>query len=230
MEYHTAYFWQDSKRNLSSLTLQQLYYKTKRLPIVFACAGWSEQGTCVAEVGTSKQEEGSCGGTFRPAGKIVTELADWFYGGGLYRCVKRGEGGIYQVGGEIYRQLVKQHSNIPLVGILGVGRRLCIFHIGKVSVRMFNLKKGTAYSQEIRLADGDKQGIGMQYALMEPGVGVMLGTDGFWKGISEVCVEECLNIRELDGKMRVEKRMRELGKQGELQGGTHMAAVLLVTA
>lgn len=202
MQYHTAYFWQDSKRNLSSLALQQVYCKRKKLPMVFACLGRAEG---------------------------VAALMDWFYIRGLRCCVKKGGRGIDQAGRSIYHRLAAQHSHVPLVGILGVGKRLCIFNLGNASVRVLNLKKGAAYSRELQLGGRDKYGIGIQYVLMEPEVGVMLGTEGFWKGIAELCVEECLNVKELDGKIRVEKRLQELGKQGELRGGTNMAAVLLVT-
>jgi len=233
MEYHTAYFWQDSERNLSSLALQQVYHKGKKLPVVFACVGWSEEDVSGTEPGSGKTGEGSCQDrempASKPSAKVVAALMDWFYTRGLQQCMKKGEGGIYQVGRMLHRQLTVHHNDATLVGILGVGKRLCIFNLGNAFVRVLNLQKGVAYSKELRLAEGDKHGIGIQYVLMEPEVGVMLGTDGFWKGIAEVCVEECLNVKELDGKIRVEKRLRELGKQGELRGGTHMAALLLVT-
>lgn len=248
MEYHTAYFRQESERNLSSLVLQQVYHKTKNLPIVFTCVGWAEEtgyrnGETIGEAtleGGGRMKRNSCEQGHKacemeealspkPAAKAVADLMDWFYARGLQLCIKKGEDGIYQVGRILRRQFIASKIDISLVGMLGVGRRLCIFHVGNTSVRVLNLQKGVAYSKELQLTGGGKHGIGMQYAFMEPGIGVMLGTDGFWKGVSHMCVEECLNVKELDGQFRVEKRLWELGKQGELQGGTDMAVVLLVT-
>lgn len=209
MEYHTAYFWQDSEGNQASLTLQQVYHKAKRLPVVFACMGWSEEEKLAA--------------------KAVEKLTDWFYAEGLSQCIRKGEKGIYKVGGRLYRQIKANNITASLVGILGMGAHLCIFYVGKASVRILNLQKGVGYSKDLQLTGRDKRGIGMQYASMEPGVGVLLGTDGFWQGVEGLCVEDCLNVKELDGKMRVEKRLREVGKLGKERGGDNMAAILLVS-
>lgn len=218
MEYHTAYFWQEWEENLSSLALQQVYYNKKELPVVFACLGWSRQGR-------GRIEESAVS---KPASGIVARLMDWFYGCGLQQCIKKGEKGIYRAGESLRRQLKNDRSEVALAGILGIGSRLCIFFTGEVSIRVLNLQDGEAHSKELRLAEKDSPGLGIQYAFMEPGVGVLLGTDGFWKGISGVCVEECLKGKALDGKLGPERRLRELGERGEQQGGTHMSAVLLV--
>lgn len=204
MEYHTAYFWQESERNLSSLALQQVYHKRKKRPIVFACVG-------------------------RSSTTAMSILLEWFYGHGLQQCTKRGERGIYYVGKSIRRQLIASHITTPLVGVLGVGRRLCIFYVGETSVRVLNFQREGACNKELKLEADGRYGVGIQYVLLEAEVGVLLGTDGFWEGISEECVEEYLNVKELDGRIRTGRRFQELAKRGEQRGGTQMAAVLLVT-
>ena len=162
MEYDTTYLWQDFAEDGPSLSLQQVYHKKKKLPVVFACMGWAAE-----------------------------ELTDWFYAVGLSLCLRKGEAGMYDLGHKLYRQLRrsirKQKKENPesltgesssFIGILGVGRRLCIFSLGEAALRVRVLHSGGVPGRELPFPERDGQAVGIQYATMDKGTGVLLERKG----------------------------------------------------
>lgn len=208
MQYFTTHYWRSGEKNTSSLVLQQVYHKRKRMPVLLACIQKDGQ----KENGFSR------------------ELVDWFYGKGLELCSKNGEGEIEATESSL-SDFLKQAVCGEIIGILIVGRCFIMFQQGSRGISLLNTRNHRSNYQDLSLARTDAMELCSQTGMIQRGVGILLATDSFYEGISRNMIEECLNVRELRSQNQVDKRLRELGSVAERYDKTDqksIGAVLIV--
>ncbi len=213
MQYLAAYYWQSANRNSSSLMLQQVYHKRRKLPVLMACV-------CLNQTDKNNGK------------KMITRLTDWFYGKVLPLCAGKGEKGIAIIDKSLKSFLKKEETNlkgVQMSGVFCVGNFLCFWEQGEQNIRLLNLRMHDSQMKELQMEKSEEQRIVFQSGVMQPGVGILLGTHGFYAGIPANVLKDCLNIKELRDQGHVEKRLQELGELGEARGGVDISAVLLVT-
>lgn len=66
-------------------------------------------------------------------------------------------------------------------------------------------------------------------AVLESGVGVLLGSAAFFEYLPEPVLKECLAVQELRGQGRVERRLTEAAGEAKRRGAADFAVVMLVT-
>lgn len=215
MKYLATYYWQAGNHS-SSLMLQQVCYKRKRMPILLACV-------CSQTTNDGRAEA------------LVKALTDWFYQIGLPTCSKRGEKGMRIIVAALkkciignLRKKVSGFEKLQIGGVLCVGNTLCFFQQGRLRIAVLNRKNQHSYSRELLLEAKCNEEMIFREATIQSGVGILLTTDNFYASICPERVEECLSMKELETQMQLEKRLQELGKLGETNGGTDMGAVLIM--
>lgn len=213
MQYLAAHYWQSANENPPSFLLQQVYHKKRKLPILITCMCECEKERVIGE-------------------RIVTDLADWFYEVALPLCVQKGELAIEGIGKSLKNCLKTEEENLEgvwLSGLFCVGRMLCFWGHGEANVRLLNTKKQASQIKELKIGDARGPEISLCSGMMEPGVGILLGTKDFYRGIPLKVMEECLDKKELVDLPCMERRLSELGNMAEANGGMNRLAVLLVT-
>lgn len=212
MEYITAYFWQP-KNNACSLLLQQAIYRTGQ-PVLFACI-----------CGESKQQKNN-----PAAGVYLTEcLREKFYQEVISRRGKP-EKRIYLLGRRLLKTIARaetelKQKNISLCGILCIDNYFYVFSQNS-EIWMHNTRFGRAHTE--RIIEGAET-VNLQYGVLEKGVGILLGSNGLWKGTDAKRVQECLMVEEIRENAGAERHLKELCVEAQTKSVTDTAAVLLVS-
>lgn len=224
MQYFTSYYFQSDEINASSVLLQQVCHKRRKLPVVLAC---------VCEENTRFRAKDSC--EYKYGIVWLRNMADWFYGSCLPLCSHNGERGSETIFDNLLEYMNKippypgENTAISSAGILCVGDSFLLFRQGTQRISLLNTRNHRPYCHEIKMQQGNKKGMDFLTGILQRRVGILLATEGFRNCVPDKRREECLNVQEMRTQERVERRMRELGIYAEEQGGTDLGAILIVT-
>ena len=67
----------------------------------------------------------------------------------------------------------------------------------------------------------------IQRGAMEAGIGILIASDSFYKSIPQEDMQECLAVKDIRDPGQAQRRLLELGRAAERNGGRGMAAVLV---
>ncbi len=110
--------------------------------------------------------------------------------------------------------------------LFGVGE-MCFYgwkgsgevHLLNLSFNHLNTRKLTCDTEEMQ----------MQFAKLEPDVGVLLGTRDFFSGLPKQQLKECLEVKTLESREQIAKHVKEVVQEAAVRGAKHAAAILTVT-
>lgn len=209
MKYMTGYYRQ--KEDSTALLLQQ--YVCREVPVCLGCV-----------CGGKSREAGIAGGLF--TGRILEEFRKI----SLSRAVKRRQECLKRMEQQLYRcrQDWAAAPDFWTAGILAIGEVFLLFHEGAVKIALCNTGFGRPALQEI---GGDDpvcgKGMQLQRGSMEAGIGVLLASESFYGNIPGEDMRSCLWVKDIRDSRQVQKRLLELGRMAERQGGRQMGALLL---
>lgn len=195
MRFLTSFYRQGPDPN-SALTLQQVLRDRGRMPIVLACVcGESGPGA-----------EKGAGAAF------CVKLTDWFHESALVRCGRKREPDLSALMGEVAQMA---EGSFSTAGIFCVGHRFFLFYRGEQRICLLNrrflrpnireLSRRTDQTGEFQIEEGSLQG----------DVGILIGTEGFFHGISREDLAGCLTAEAIGDPGQAERRLEELGRYGE---------------
>lgn len=119
----------------------------------------------------------------------------------------------------------------PLAGILCVDESFLLFCQGSPRIYLLNRSFDRAYIQCI--SDGlpffEKKTPAFCRGILQPDIGLLMGTESFFGCADEQELKDCLGVEEVPDEDRAQRHLRELGTLGEVRGGCGMGAVLLRT-
>ena len=224
MNYQTAYYWQE-KGNGASLVLQRFQRKRGKIPVVFLA------------ICRTNNTPGA--GDF-----FQTRLLDWFRYQGLALCGRGTWADMDKMQTTLENTItsameemkeVCTPENMDFTGVIGVGGTVLLFSCGEQ--RSYLLQRGFRNGRLYPLSCGDlcdheygskRHQFQIQRADIQPGIGILLGTQSFFAPYTEKMLAECMDISKLDTEEKGRKRLLELGKRAEEQGEKDICAVLLV--
>ena len=211
MEFMTGYYRQNE--DSTALLLQQ--YVCQGVPVCLGCI-----------CGGESREAGIAGGLF--TGRILGEFRKL----SLLRAVKQPLKCLKWMERQIYKY--RQGSAIPpdfwMAGILSVEEEFLLFYEGAVKIALCNTGFGRPALHEIGGNDymcGTGAGLQMQRGIMEAGIGVLLASESFYGNIPGEDMQNCLWVKEIRDSGQAQRRLRELGRMAERQGGRQIGALLL---
>lgn len=221
MKYMTSYYWQQEEKALTSLILQHLVYRRRKVPVLFACL-------CSAE----EERENSY---------FAEQMSSWFQNKGrdlLVRSRDNAEQIIAQIDmiiAQIDEELtanrhVRQAASkteVSVGGIVCVADYYFLFHRGDIKAYLLNERFGQASCR--RITEKNNETLQIFFGTMEQNIGLLLAAKDFGKGLSKERIRECLTVKVLTENRACERHLQEMGRVSELNGGRHMGAVLLVT-
>lgn len=236
MKYLTSYYWQQEEKSLTSLVLQHLVYRRRKVPVLFACLCSVEE-----EWGNSYFAE---------------QLVSWFQNKGRKLLVANGDNEkkiiaqLHTVIGQIDEELKENgkynhddsKSFVSVAGVLCMADYYLLFYRGNQKVYLLNYRFGQANCKQISQSGSEQ--LQIISGRMEKNIGLLLATNDWGRGITEEQIKECLAVKTLTGKNQEEKtltrkvlspmptgerRLQELGQVSVQNGGRNMGAVLLVT-
>lgn len=224
----------------ASVVLQQV--RCGSLPVLFAwvCGerAAAETEWAAERTGTDKEsaytEEDSAGAY------MTGRLLDWFYKKALGLCkrglwpkMKAAEKSLMGEIAEIEEELALWKAGKggrgldSVTGILCVGSSFLLCSRGHQRTYAMNTR---FLRPNLRLLTGESTSWQIRRGILQPGIGIVLGTESFYRGLTEEMVRECLEIEALSEVLRLEKRLQELGEtengNGRMEG---KGAVLFCT-
>jgi len=115
-------------------------------------------------------------------------------------------------------------AQVSFAGIFCLGEHFLLFGRGNAGIRLLNhgIRK-TCVGNPI----GCGEELQIKQGVMEPGIGLLLATNSFYRNVEEDAMREGLSVEEVLNGIQTEKHLRELGRAAERAGGGNMAAVLL---
>ncbi len=206
MKYRTSYWWQE--RPGISLSLQQVLRRRDRQPMLFACI---------------------CAG--RDCDRAGRELTDWFYGKGIALGGREGMGAAQRQIEGLWREgpgsCMGGGGGYPLEGMVGIfctGDAFLLFSQGEQRAYLLNTRFRRAHCRRLTARTG---GLCCMWGILQPQIGILLATEGFYTPFSEAVLRDCLCIRRKEQEETLERHLRELAGEGERHGGRNMAAVCM---
>lgn len=152
----------------------------------------------------------------------VREMKDWFQREGILLCrgadEKRAEGRIT----EALKAFVS--DGIDLIGILMAGDRFWLIQ-GKGQYGIFYLFNRRILKAHVRPLPVS----GVICGGMEKGIGILMGSRGFFEGLSSEWLEQCLAVHEISREIQVDNRLKELEQEGYGRCGTRGCAIYVKT-
>lgn len=209
MIFLTSCYWTEGKP-ATSLILQQVTRKRGKMPIVMACV--CEENPAAGEQGTGES--------------FCVHLTDWFHEYALERCSRVGKTGLADLKEELAQ--MAGTAGFSAAGILCVGEWFLLFYRGKQRICLLNSRFLRPNLKEIS-ANTAESIIVMEEGFLQDKVGLLLGTESFYRGISEEEIRNCLAVNAVRNETQVNRRLEELGHFGESQQSGGRAAVLLMT-
>ena len=211
MQYFATYYWQAVDENATSLVLQQAYHKRRRMPVLLACV-------CTDRAAHHNGR------------RIGEKLTDWFYGTALPFCGKSGVKGMDTAAEHLNKMLAQSMKSVEMdiAGIFCAGSSFQLFQQGDTKISILNDRNHHANCRELKM-DAGVEGIAIQRGILQRNVGILLASEGFQSPVPRTVMEECLQVREMRSKDRLDARLRELGGFAEERGGRDMGAVMLVS-
>lgn len=206
------------------MLLQQYQYRHSQ--IVFACI-------CTKENIDGGEGDG------RAEAYMTERLLTWFRGLNLKSLVKKRERKADAVSKELTavvmaadRELEESGTagdrKVGLAGILCVDDIFIMAYRGTPAVYLINTAFGRVRLSRLN-EEGEKGRLTVKMGIVEPDVGLLLATEGFCRHVTEGMIKEGLFVREIVTEEQLEKRLAELGKEGETRGGSGIGAVALQT-
>lgn len=212
MEFFAACYREEDRA--LSLLLQQ--YQCAQGQIVFAC------------ICEDRESEGR-------AGAYITErFLTWFRGLHLKKLMRNRERRTETLPQELGVEVREILAELEAGSIEGGSAAefaliLCIEDVyvmitkGKPNIYLLNTAFGKAY---VRRLGGSGIGEAVRGSL-QPDIGLLLATEGFYEPISETVIRDSLFIREIVGEKQMERRLAELGKESKRLGGRGVGAIML---
>lgn len=214
---------------MSSLVLQQLVYRRRKVPVLFAC---------VCSV-----EEEDRGNSY-----FAEQLLSWFHSKGRELLMVNRDNAaevkihLQEVISQIDEELAENRRYLSLcsktpvsvAGMVCVGDSYVLFSRGSQKIYLLNYRFLQANCRRLMDAErGEVQENSKQLRMisgrMEQNIGLLLATADFGKGLEEAQIRECLEIKDLAKADACTQHLQELGQVSVQNGGQHIGAVLLVT-
>lgn len=209
MEFMTGYYRQ--KEDSTALLLQQ--YVCRGVPVCFGCV-----------CGGESLEAGITGGSF--TGKLLEEFRKLNLPREVKRqpeCLKKMERQLYQC-----RESCAVPPDFWTAGILCMGEEVLLFYEGAVRIALCNTGFGRPALQEIGRNDRTQETeLQLQRGSMEVGIGILLASESFYEKIPGEDMGSCLWVKDISNPRQAQKRLQELGRQAQRQGGRQMGALFL---
>lgn len=238
MRFLSGYIWQKggcSGRSRDAVTLQQVRYRRRGVLMACVCGGQGELAQAETTAGylTEQIIEWFYHSGIQMCGK---DLGDKL----IERALSRELGRIRE---ELDRYGDKKKSKpcAAVTVILVCEDRFWLLHSGNNSSYLSNRRFQKAHLRRLAgdfMADTDRReaegcpqpGLMTGPPWKEPlavggrlqkGLGVLIGTQGFFQGVTEEELRECLNVREIIRERQIEKRLEALARKGgeEAEGG-----------
>ncbi len=211
IQYGTGHYWpRGEKEEGLALTLQQTTRARGALPIVLACV-------CEEGPGVGRTD----GGT-----RFCMRLTDWFYERALERWSRERMPDLTILSGELSRE--REEAFFSAAGILCAGQHFLLFRRGRARVFLLNRRFLRPHLKEIDLPREGSGRWALEEGELQQGLGILLETDGFSRGVTGEERLACLAVDERSWGQRLESRLSELGRMGESRGAGG-AAVFVVT-
>lgn len=225
MQYLSSHYWQQEDKARTSLVLQHLVYRKRKIPVLFACicsgASWgdgSDNAHFAKQLTAWFQQEGR--------EKLVSDVSKDFVG--LKNGIREQ---MVQIDKELAAYNLKNHvaesERISVTGVLCIDGNFVLFHRGNSKVYLLNTRFGRTNCR--CLVSGDSEELQILSGEMEPNIGLLLTTKDFGAGLSTQQLGECLAVRDVLESHKIRHRLSQLGEEAARWGGRHMGAVLLVT-
>lgn len=210
MNYLTSFYWTEGIPN-TSLTLQQATRKRGKMPVVLACV-------CEEDAMTREQGLGE---------HFCIQLTDWFYERALEQC-SRGKEPDLSVLREELTELASD-AGFSAAGILCTGERFLLFYRGRQRICLLNSRFLRPNIKELSANTDRVSALVVEEGILQSKVGVLLGTENFYRGISGEEIRNCLKVDAICDEKRVNRRLLELGHFGESRASGSRAAVLVIS-
>lgn len=233
---------------MTSLVLQHLVYRKRKVSVLFSC---------ICSV-----EEGRWGNSY-----FAEQMLFWFQKEGRKLLVTNRDNEatiithLQTVVKRIDTELTENRkcrcddsfSMVSIAGVLCVADYFLLFYRGNSKGYLLNYRFGRANCKQI-IEPGREQ-LQVLSGRMEENIGLLLCTSDFGIGLSENQIRECMAVEALSEIIKNEKNLwknhiskkniveketeeifagkrhlRELGRISEKNGGRHMGAVLIITA
>lgn len=92
-------------------------------------------------------------------------------------------------------------------------------HLLNLCFNRLNRRKLSWYTNEMQI----------EFAGLEPGVGILLGTKSFCEYLPEKRLMDCLAVTSMENSNQIEKHLKEASLEAESRGAEQLTAVLTVT-
>ena len=164
-------------------------------------------------------------------------LLEWFEEQGMPVCAQKDAGKSIKAMGKAYLKWYESQGRSQLDGGLDGGKAAwsilvsvgdeCFYawngdaeiHLLNVCFNRLNERKLSRYTE----------GMQLEYAGMEPGVGVLLGTKGFGACLQEKKLKECLAVSSMEYNEQLGRHLKEAVNAVVEKGAMHPTVVLVVT-
>lgn len=218
----TSYF--QIEKNHCALLLQ--HYQIKTTPLCFACI-------CSAE----DVNQG------KAAAYFTERLLHWFRALPWKRLTQNPEKSVSGIEAKLKKviensleELISSHlfpseTRLSLAGIFCIGEHFLLFCQGNPQIFLLNQNIGRGAIQCIsdNFAPSVNEYITFHPGSLQTDIGLLLATDTFCANVDRQELKECLYVKDVRTKDQAGRHLQELGRQGEVRGGSHMAAVLIQT-
>lgn len=215
MRFLTSYYRRGEDPG-SSLTLQQVMRVRGKLPIVLACV-------CGEDGPTEKSKRGAA---------FCVKLTDWFHDSALIQCGRRKEADLSIMMEEVVRMA---EGCFSVAGIFCLGHEFFLFYRGEQRICLLNRRFLRSNKKELSKSTDPAGALFAEEGVLQGDVGILLGTNAFFDGISSEELTDCLDAHAIKDQAQAERRLKELGCCGEERisfGGENdpvgRAAVLVV--
>lgn len=209
MNFLTSYHWKEGKPT-TSLTLQQVTRQRGRMPVVMACV-------CEEDPSVGEQDIGE---------RFCVQLTNWFHECVLKRCSRTKKPELDALKAELMQ--MEETACFSLAGMLCVGERFLLFYRGKQRICLLNSRFLRPNLKELSVNTAESA-IVMEEGLLQNKVGLLFGTESFYRGISGEEIRNCLAVDAIRNEVQVSRRLEELGRFGEDRWSGGRAAVLIMT-
>lgn len=208
MNFMTSCYWTEGIPP-TSLILQQVTRKWEKMPLVMACV-------CEEDLPVEDQGAGE---------HFCIQLTDWFHECVLKRCSRVRKPDPAALKAELTQ--LTEAARFSVAGILCVGERFLLFYRGKQRIYLLNSRFLRPNLKELSVST--KEGaVVMEEGFLQDKVGLLLGTDSFYRGISEEEIRNCLAVDAVRNEIQAGRRLTELGCLSESRKTGGRAAVLVM--
>lgn len=191
MRFLTSYYRREEDSRCA-LTLQQVLRVRGKMPIVLGC---------VCGEGVSSEGAAFC-----------MRLTDWFHESALVGCNRRREPDLAPLMEEAASLAA---GNFSVAGMFCVGRRFFLFYRGEQRICLMNRRFLRPNSKVLSRRTDSSGKILMEEGVMQEDVGILIGTERFFDGISEEEFMKCLAVEAVRDQKQAERRLKELGRYNE---------------